>query len=56
MSPCYAEFTPMRVERKFINKYKQNPLFEYVRNDRFIIDESVNEIVVTVRKDYPISL
>jgi predicted GIY-YIG superfamily endonuclease len=55
-SPCYAEFTPIRVERKFIKKYQQNPLFEYVRNDRFIIDESVTEIIVTVRKDYPISL
>ena len=55
-SPCYAEFTPIRVERKFIEKYKQNSLFKYVRNDRFIIDESVNEIIITVRKDYPISL
>jgi predicted GIY-YIG superfamily endonuclease len=55
-SPCYAEFTPVRIERNFIREYKNNPFFHYVPKDRFIIDNEVAEVIVKVRKEYPITL
>ena len=55
-SPRYAEFTPVRVERNFIREYQNNPFFHYVPKDRFIIDNEVAEVIVKVRKEYPITL
>ena len=55
-SPCYAEFTPVRVERNFINHYKKNPFFTHIPKDRFYINKEVEKVVVKVRKEYSITL
>ena len=55
-SPRYAEFTPVRIERNFIREYQNNPFFHYIPKDRFVIDSEVAEVIVKVRKEYPITL
>jgi hypothetical protein len=55
-SPRYAEFTPVRVERNFINTHKENPFFTYVPKDRFYIADGIEKVIVKVRKEYSITL
>ena len=50
--PLTSKYTTLRVEKKMIEKWKTFEDWIYKRNDRFIIPESVKQIIITVRKDY----
>ena len=51
-----SKYTTLRVEQRMIEKWKTFDGWTYKRNDRFIIPEDVQEVVITVRKDYKIRL
>lgn len=50
----YSKYTTLRVEEQTINKWKEMAGFQYIRNDRFIIDPSIREVSVKVRKEWVI--
>ena len=50
--PLTSRFTTLRVEERTIEKWKTFDGWIYKRNDRFIIPEDVQQITITVRKDY----
>ena len=54
VSKPYSKYTTLRVEERTIEKWKQEEGFQYIRNDRFIIDPSIREVSVKVRKDWVI--
>lgn len=54
--PLTSRFTTLRVEQRMIEKWKTFDGWTYKRNDRFIIPGDVQEVVITVRKDYKIRL
>lgn len=51
-----SEWTPLKVEKKMIEKWKTETDWKYLRNDRFIIPDEVDEVTITVKKDYKIKL
>ena len=57
ISPPYSKYTTLRVEDR--NKalwIKEHPDWQYINNDRFIIPDTVNEIVIKVIKEYHIRI
>ena len=54
VSKPYSKYTTLRVEDYTIQKWKQKDGFQYVRNDRFIIDPSIHKVSVKVRKEWEI--
>ena len=52
ISKPYSKWTTLQVEDKFKKIGIQLPLWEWVRNDRFLIPKIFTTITVTVRKDY----
>lgn len=52
ISPAYSKWTTLRVEDKMKKLWIEKQLGEWIRNDRFLIDESIKNIVITVKKDY----
>ena len=55
-SPPYSKYTTLRVEDKTIAQWKEEGIFHYIRNDRFIIPENITEIKIKVRKEYVVSI
>ena len=55
-SPAYEWLTTLRIERRQKDYWLANMNWEYIKNDRFIIPSDVDEIVITVKKDYVIKL
>ena len=56
-SPAYEWLTTLRVERKQKDYWIENMSdWKYINNDRFFIPEDVDEIVITVKKEYKIKL
>ena len=51
-----SEWTPLKVEKRMIEKWKTETNWKYLRNDRFIIPDEVDEVIITVKKDYKIKL
>lgn len=56
ISPKYSKYTTLRIEDKQKGYWREFEDWEYVNNDRFIIPEKVEEITITVRKDYKIKI
>jgi predicted GIY-YIG superfamily endonuclease len=54
VSPAYSKWTTLRVEARMIELWKTFEGFEYIRNDRFVIDSNIHQITIKVRKDYVI--
>lgn len=54
ISPVYSKYTALRVEEQTIQRWKQLPGFEYIRNDRFKIDNSIHKVTIKVRKEWTI--
>lgn len=55
-SPTYSKYTTLRVEDKTKDKWKELKEYQYINNDRFIIDDNINSIEIKVKKTYTISL
>lgn len=53
-SPAYSKYTTLRVEERTIEKWKHLEGFQYIRNDRFIIDPSIKQVTITVKKDWTV--
>lgn len=51
-----SEYTTLRVEKQTKELWKTFEDWQYIRNDRFIIPESVNKVIIKVRKNYEFSL
>lgn len=54
VSKGYSKYTTLRVEEQTIDKWKEMSGFQYIRNDRFIIDPSIHSVIVKVRKEWTI--
>lgn len=54
ISPAYSKYTTLRVEDKTIQKWKQLEGFEYIRNDRFIINPEIHSVIIKVRKEWTV--
>lgn len=52
VSPPYSKWTTLRVEAAMIEKWKEMEGFEYIRNDRFIIDPTIRVVTIKVRKNW----
>ena len=55
-SPAYSKWTTLRIEDKMKNQWIEEGIFEYLRNDRFLIPEKVKEVMIKVRKEYVVSI
>lgn len=56
ISHKYSKYTTLRIEDRMKKWWIENTDWEYLRNDRFIIPESVKNIDITVRKVWHIPL
>lgn len=56
ISPSYSKFTTLRVEHKTKEKWKHMEGWQHIREDRFKIPSFIQEIKITVRKDYIIQI
>lgn len=54
ISPAYSKYTTLRVEEQTINQWRRLEGFEYIRNDRFIINPKIRQVKIKVRKDWTI--
>ena len=52
VSPAYSRWTTLKVETAMIEQWKQTKGFEYIRNDRFIIDPTIRAVSIKVRKNW----
>ena len=52
VSRPYSKYTVLRVEEQTIEKWKQLNGFQYIRNDRFIINPKIRQITIKVRKEW----
>lgn len=52
VSPPYSKWTTLRVETAMIERWKETEGFEYVRNDRFIINPTIHSVIIKVRKNW----
>lgn len=55
-SPAYSKWTTLRVEDKMKNQWIEEGIFEYLRNDRFLIPKKIKEVRIKVRKEYVVSI
>ena len=56
-SPRYSSIeTTTRVERRMIKFWSEFLGWEYIPNDRFVLPDDVDEVIIRVRKDYPIRI
>lgn len=49
-SPPYSKWTTLRVEENTKEIWKKTEGFEYLRNDRFIINPEIRQVKIKVRK------
>lgn len=52
ISSAYSKWTTLRVEDKMKRFWIEKPFWQWVRNDRFLIPNSISKITITVKKDY----
>lgn len=56
VSPPCSKYTTLRIEDRQKKWWIENTEWEYIRNDRFRIPNTVKEIVITIKKDYIIEM
>lgn len=56
ISSPYSKYTTLRVEDNMINKWKEEGVFKYIRNDRFVIPPWINKVKIKVRKEWTVIL
>ena len=54
VSNPYSKYTTLRVEEQTISKWRETEGFHYIRNDRFIIDPSIKQVTIKVRKEWTV--
>lgn len=54
ISPAYSKYTTLRVEEQTISNWRNLDGFKYIRNDRFIINPSIHQVKIKVRKEWTI--
>lgn len=54
--PLSSKWTTLKVEEKMKDDWIAGKPWKYLRNDRFVIPESVSEVVITIKKDYTIPI
>lgn len=54
VSPAYSKWTTLRIEEKTIENWKNLEGFQYIRNDRFVIDPKIRKVSVKVKKEWTI--
>lgn len=54
VSRPYSKYTTLRVEEQTIKRWKELNGFEYIRNDRFIINPQIKQVTIKVRKEWTI--
>ena len=52
ISPAYSKWTTLRIEDRMKKFWIEKPFWQWVRNDRFLIPNSISKITITVKKDY----
>jgi len=55
ISPSYSKWTTLRVEDRMKEEWKKAG-WQYLRNDRFIIPEGIDQIIIKVNKDWLVNL
>lgn len=55
ISKPYSKFTTLRVEEETKRRWRELDKFQYIRNDRFVIPENVNQVTIKVRKEWVVS-
>ena len=56
ISPHYSKYTTLRVEDKNKEVFKNHDGWIWIKNDRFIIPDDTQEIIIKVRKEYHIPI
>lgn len=51
-----SKYNTLRYEDKNREKWKNENIGEFIRNDRFVCEQKPNEVTVTIRKNYKIAL
>ena len=51
-SPPYSKWPTLRVEENTKEIWKKTEGFEYLRNDRFIINPEIRQVKIKVRKEW----
>jgi predicted GIY-YIG superfamily endonuclease len=51
-SPPYSKWTTLRVEENTKEIWKKTEGFEYLRNDRFVINPEIRQVKIKVRKEW----
>lgn len=54
VSRPYSKYTTLRVEKQTITKWKEREGFQHIRNDRFIINPTIHQVTIKVRKEWTI--
>lgn len=54
VSPAYSKWTTLRVEERTIEQWRTLDGFEYVRNDRFVINPDIRSVTIKVRKEWTV--
>ena len=56
VSPPYSKYTTLRVEDTTKEKWRAQSGFHYIPNDRFVIEPSINQVKIKVRKEWTIDI
>lgn len=51
-----GRFSALKIEEDNKEKWISEENWEYLRNDRFVIPENVNQVKITIKKDYFVQL
>lgn len=56
ISPAYSKYTTLRVEDSIKEQWRALDGFQYIPNDRFVINPSINQVKIKVRKEWMIDI
>lgn len=52
-----SKWTTLRIEEETKTKWIENePTWEYIRNDRFVLPNLINQVSIKIRKNYSVNL
>ena len=52
-----SKWTTLRIEEETKTKWiKNEPTWEYIRNDRFVLPNLINQVSIKIRKNYSVNL
>lgn len=56
VSPAYSKYTTLRVEDSTKEQWRALDGFQHIPNDRFVIDPSIKQVKIKVRKEWTIDI